>query len=159
MSSVRGPTPEEYFARKFAELKKEWDESKSTHLPALCIAVDLAHVNSVALPEWVVQEVRALIIARHYAGGGKKRTRSRYAVDYTHFRRWNALTFAFKVRGIEYAKKPGRPKGARIGEARQEASDLLRKDPIAFGEPRQVQHSFDIVEKARAAGAAARFFR
>jgi hypothetical protein len=101
-------TPEEYFAKEFAKLKKEWDESKSTHWPALYTAVELAHVNSIAPPEWVVLEMQNLIIARHNASG-RKRSRSKYALDYTHRRRRIALTFAFQIRGIEYSKKSGRP--------------------------------------------------
>jgi hypothetical protein len=97
-----------------------------------------------------------LIVARHNASG-RKRIRSQYALDYTHWRRWSALTHQFKIRGIEYSKKPGRPNGTRgIQEARQDASDSLKND-VAYGMPRQVQDSFDIVEKARATGADARF--
>jgi hypothetical protein len=155
---IRGPTPEEYFAQEFAKFKKEWDESESTHLRALYDAVVLAHVNSIAPPEWAVKELLNLIIARHNASSGKKRVRSRYALDHTHRQRWGALTCAFKFHGIEYSKKPGRPKDTcAIQEARQQASDWL-KGTVAFGNPRQVQDSFDIVEKARATGADARFF-
>jgi len=160
MTCVRGPTPEEYFAQKFAELKKEWDESKSTHWPALYDAALLAHVNSIAPPEWAVQEELNLIIDRHNASSrnGRKGIRSRYGLDWIHSKRWHALTHTFKTRCIEYTKKRGRPKDKRgIQAARQEASDLLR-GTVAFGTPREVQKSFDKVEKARVAGAGARFF-
>jgi hypothetical protein len=151
-------TPDEHFRQQFAKLKKQWDESKSTHWPVLYDAVVLAHVNLIALPEWTVLELLNLIVARHNFVSGKKRIRSRFALDYTHRQRWDALTYAFKIRGIEYSKKPGRPKDTcGIQEARQEASDLL-KETVAFGNPRQVQDSFDIVEKARVTGADARYF-
>jgi hypothetical protein len=151
-------TPEEYFRQEFAKLKKQWDESKSTHWPVLYDAVVLAHVNSIALPEWTVLELLNLIVARHNFVSGKKRIQSRFALDRIHRQRWTALTTAFKIRGIEYSKKPGRPNGTRgIQEARQEASDWLKKT-VARGNPRQVQDSFDIVEKARATGADARYF-
>jgi hypothetical protein len=157
MTWLPGPTREEYFAQEFARRKREWDESKSTHWPALYEAVGLAGANSIALPEWVVHELLKLIIARHYASG-RKRSRSKYALDYTHRRRWDALTCEFKIRGIEYSKKSGRPNGTHgIQEARQAAVDSLKKT-VARGTPRQVQDSFDIVEKARAIGADARFF-
>jgi hypothetical protein len=121
-------TREEYFAQEFAKLKNEWDESKSTHWPALYDAVVLAHVNSIAPPKWVAQENLNLIVARHNASG-RKRIRSQYALDYTHWRRWSALTHQFKIRGIEYSKKAGRPNGTRgIQEARQDASDSLKTE-------------------------------
>ena len=149
-------TPEEFLAQEFAALEKEWDASK--HLSALYDAIVLAHVNSIAPGEWAVREVLNLIVASHYATSGKKRIRSKYALDYTHRQRWEALTFAFKIRNIEYSKKPGRPTHARgIQEARQEASELLSKS-VARGTPRQVQDSFDKVEKARGTGAEARYF-
>ena len=56
-------TPEQYFTQEFAKLKKEWDESESTHWFALYYAVELARLNSIAQPEWVVQEMQNLIIA------------------------------------------------------------------------------------------------
>jgi len=160
MTSVRGPTSEEYFAQEFAKLRREWVESKATHWPAIYDAVVLAHFNSIAPPEWIVQEELNLIVARHNAGSrnGRKRNRSKYALDCTHFVRWSALTHTFKARCINYTKKAGRPKDKRgIQAARQEASDLLVGN-VAFGTPREVQKSFDKVEKARAAGADARFF-
>jgi hypothetical protein len=150
-------TPEQYFTQEFAKLKKEWDESESTHWFALYYAVELARLNSIAQPEWVVQEMQNLIIAHHNASG-RKRSRSKYTLDYTHHQRWRALTYEFRIRGIEYSKKSGRPNGTRgIQEARQAASDSLR-GKVAFGTPRQVQDSFDIVEKARATGADARYY-
>jgi hypothetical protein len=149
-------TPEEFYAQEFARLKKEWDESKSTHWPALHDAVVLAHVNSIAPPEWVVYELCNLIRARHNASG-RKHIRSKYAIDVIHGRRWNALNLQFKLRGIEYSKKRGRPNGTcGIQEARQAASDSLKKD-IGFGTAREVQKSFDKVEKARGASADARY--
>jgi hypothetical protein len=154
---IWGPTREEYFAGRFAKFKKEWDESKSTHLPALWDAVVLAQVNSIALPDWAVQELLNLIVARHNASSGKKRARCRYVLDYVHRQRWRALTTAFQFHGIKYSKKSGRPKDAcAIQQARQLASDWL-KGKVESGSPRQVQDSFDIVEKARASGADARF--
>jgi hypothetical protein len=153
---TRGPTPEEFFAREFAALKKEWDVSK--HLPALYDAIVLAHVNSIAQAEWAVREVLNLIVASHNATSGKKRIRSKYALDHTHRQRWQALNLAFKLRNIEYSKKSGRPTHARgIQKARQEASEWLSKT-VAFGTPRQVQKSFDKVEKARGTSAEARYF-
>jgi hypothetical protein len=153
---TRGPTTEEFFAREFAALEKEWDAAK--HLPALYEAIELAHINSVAPPEWAVRAVLNLIVANYNATSGKKRIRSKYALDYMHRQRWQALSLAFSLRNIDYAKNPGRPKNAPgIQEARQEASDSLKKN-FVWGTPRQVQDSFDKVEKARGTGAEARYF-
>lgn len=152
---TRGPTPEEFFAREFAALEKEWNASK--HLPALYEAIELAHVNSIAPPEWAVRAVLDLIVASYNATSGKKRVRSKYALDNIHRQRWQALSLIFRLRNIEYSKKSGRPKDARgIQEARQEASDSLKKS-FAWGTPRQVQDSFDKVEKARGTPAEARY--
>jgi hypothetical protein len=152
----RGPTLEEFFAREFAALEKEWDASQ--HLPALYDVIERAHIGSVAPPAWAVRAVLNLIVASYNATSGKKRIRSKYALDYTHRQRWQALDLAFKLRGIEYAKKSGRPKDAPgIEEARQEASDMLKKN-FAWGTPRQVQDSFDKVEKARGTDAESRYF-
>jgi hypothetical protein len=153
---TRRPTREEFFAQKFVALEKEWDAGK--HYPALYDAIELAHVNSVPPPEWAVVAVLNLIVARHNATSGKKRLRSQYALDHIHRMRWSALTVAFRSRGIKYEKIRGRPKDARgIQEAREEASAGLRKN-IASGTPRQIQDSFDKVEKARGTAAAARYF-
>jgi hypothetical protein len=154
---TRGPTPEEFFAQEFAARKKEWDAGR--HYPALHYVVHLACANSVPPPEWAALAVLDLIVARHNAVSGKKRLRSRYALDHIHRMRWSALTVAFRGRGIDkYKKIRGRPKDARgIQEAREEASKGLRKS-VAFGTPRQIQDSFDKVEKARGTAAEARYF-
>ena len=121
---TRGPMPEEFFAQEFAARKKEWNAGK--HYPALHYVVRLACANSILLPEWAALEILDLIVARHNAGSGKKRLRTQYALDHIHGMRWSALTVAFRSRGIEYKKIPGRPKDARgIQGARQEASEGL----------------------------------
>ncbi|HEY6701498.1 MAG TPA: hypothetical protein VI137_11910 [Pseudolabrys sp.] len=155
---TRGPTPEEFFAQKFAALEKVWDAAK--HLPALYDAIVWAHVNSISPPEWAVVAVLNLIVAHHNATSGKKRLRSQYALDYIHRTRWRALSTAFRMYGIEkYEKTPGRPKDARVQEARQQASEALRKvKSVARGRPRQIQDSFDKVEKARGTPAEVRYF-
>ena len=95
-----------------------------------------------------------LIVACYNATSGKKRIRSQYALDYTHRQRWQALSLAFSLRNIDYAKKPGRPKDTR---GIQEASDSLKKS-FTWGTPRQVQDSFDKVEKTRGTSEEARYF-
>ncbi len=152
---TRGPTPEEYFAQEFAVWEKEWTEAG--HLPALFDTVRLAQVNGLALPEWCALAVMNLIIERFNTLGGKKR-RSRYVIDFAHWLRWQTLSRMFAMRGIEYAKRPGRPKRQARGieEAREEASEQLR-ETIAQGTPRQMQDSFDLVQKAQATGSDARF--
>ena len=151
---TRGPTPEEFFAQEFAARKKAWDAGR--HYPDLHYVVHLAGANSVPLPEWAALEVLGLIVACHNATGKK---RSQCTLDHIHMMRWSALTVAFRARGIEkYKKTPGRPKEARgIQEAREEASKGLRGN-IAFGTPRQIQDSFDKVEKVRGTAAEARYF-
>jgi hypothetical protein len=145
---TRWQTPEEFFAQKFAALEKEWDAAK--HLPALYAAIVWAHTNSIPPPEWAVVAVLAT--------SGKKRVRSQLALDLVHRLRWSALTVEFRSRGIDYKKTRGRPKDAGgIQEARQEVSEGLRKS-IARGEPRQIQDSFDKVEKVRGTAAEARYF-
>lgn len=153
---MRGPTPAEYFEQEFAAMKREFDAG---HLPALFDAVNLAHINKIALPEWGALAVMNLIIAKYNSTSGKKRLRSKYALDYIHWVRWLKLSWEFNMRGIVYSKRNGRPRksvAGKISEARTAASKSL-KGHVARGEPRQMQISFDLVESARDTGNDARF--
>jgi hypothetical protein len=153
---IRGPTPAEYFEQEFASMEKEFNAG---HLPALFDAVKLAHINKIALPEWGALAVMNLIIAKYNSTSGKKRLRSRYALDYIHWVRWQTLSLEFNMRGIVYSKRMGRPTkdaAGKISEARTAASGLLSRQ-VARGTPRQMQISFDLVERARVTGNDARF--
>jgi hypothetical protein len=153
---MRGPTPAEYFEQEFAAMKREFD---ADHLPALFDAVKFAHINKIALPEWGALAVMNLIIAKYNSTSGKKRLRSKYALDWIHWVRWQRLSLEFNMRDIAYSKRSGRPTkeaAGKISEARTAASESLSQH-FARGTPRQMQISFDLVEKARVTGTDARF--
>jgi hypothetical protein len=146
---------EEWFAQAFAKYEKKYDVPGHS-LPALYDAVRFAHANAVPLTERTAREVLNLIIERYNVISGRKRSRlTRYKRDYKHYRRWLALSNAFKIYGIEYSKKSGRPKTGENGaikDAREHARRRLEGTVARTDSVRQIQDSFDLVEKRRAAG-------
>src|SRR5262245_17323943 len=133
---MRGPTPAEWFQEQFAAMEKQ-SKNAGHEMPALYDAVVLAIVNGVALPEWAALATLNLIVVKYNFTHRKKRLRSKYAQDYINWVRWQRLLREFKMRGIVYSKRNGRPPkeaAGKISEARTAASESL-KGHIAFGDP------------------------
>jgi hypothetical protein len=147
---TRGPTPKEYFEREFAARKKQWNESE--YLPALFEVVQLASLARIALPEWAAVAVLNLIRDRWDAPAPGKRGRSKSPkgqnrLRYKHQQCHDILEFVFKLHGIDYVKKPGRPgkDHPSIKAAREEAAEWLRKS-IGRVSPENVQKAYDRIE-------------
>jgi hypothetical protein len=151
---TRGPTPEEYFKQELGAREKEWNAG---YLPALFETVRLCQIWSLPLPEWAALATLNVIIERYNARGrGKKGPSSspkgKYTGDLKHFWRWNALSFAFRSRGIT-ARRIGRPRKDEPGiSAAREEARLQLAGTIAQCASSQIQKSYDLVERSRASG-------
>ena len=139
----------EYFEQEFAKFEEQYDVPGRL-LPALWEIVHRARLNSIPLSDRTTDKVLDLIWSCYEAKTGRKRSRlTRHKQDYIHWRRYVALSNAFRMSGIEYSKRPGRPKKAisGINQARELAREHLKRSVARVNSLRQIQDSYDLVKK------------
>jgi hypothetical protein len=138
-----------YFEQEFAKLEQQYDVPGRL-LPALWMAVHRAQLASIPLSDRTLEKVLDLIRGCYEAKTGRKRSRlTQYKRDYIHWLRYVALSNAFRIQGVEYSKRSGRPKKATggINEARECAKKHLERGVARVNSLRQIQDSYDLVKK------------
>lgn len=117
--------------QEIAELEREW---RTNDFRALAMAFSLCVWRERPLPAWMEQPImEALLLSANAGAPGRGGNLAKMAMGRTHRVRWNAMRQAL-------SDGPARTASRR-------ASELLQKKP-AWGQPRQIRDSYNLVENA-----------
>lgn len=152
-------TPAEYHEQQLEKLHRLWDAG---NWPALFQTVRYCGASDIPLPEWASLAVLNMIQDRFHDGSGggadgaHGSLKGRLKMDYAHYLRWKALSWAMALNLVsELPAGRGRKPAGAVTKSHllKEAADQLRGQGLArAGDGRQIEESYRLVDASRCSG-------
>jgi hypothetical protein len=153
---VIGKSTAEFHKKVLGKLEKLWDANM---LPALFQSVRFCQEAEIVLPEWAARDVLQMIqdefhdMAPRRKQGRTGSIKNLFQMNYAHYLRWNAYSWAMAL-SLADPKKRGAPKKGTVPRDRilKEARSYLKGRLARNCSDEEIAKSYRTVEKSRKAG-------